>query len=48
LTFIVGVYGTNFDNLPELHWKHAYFGMWMIMTLIAIGLLVYFKIKKWL
>jgi magnesium transporter len=48
LTFIAGVYGTNFEHLPELHWKYAYYAMWGIMTVIAIGLLVYFKIKKWL
>ncbi|MEO0042152.1 MAG: hypothetical protein RL329_1600 [Bacteroidota bacterium] len=48
LTFIVGVYGTNFDNLPELHWKYAYFGMWFIMAGVAVMLLIYFKIKKWL
>jgi magnesium transporter len=47
LTFIVGVYGTNFDNLPELHWKYGYFIMWGVMVLVALGMLVYFWRKKW-
>lgn len=48
LTFVAGVYGTNFDNLPELHYKYSYFIMLSIMFLIAIGMLFYFKRKKWL
>lgn len=48
LTFIVGVYGTNFDVLPELHYKYGYLIMWVVMVLIAIGMLIYFKRKRWL
>lgn len=48
LTFIVGVYGTNFDVLPELHFKYSYFIMWGIMVVIAVGMLIYFKRKRWL
>ena len=47
LTFIVGVYGTNFDILPELHFKYSYYVMWMVMIIIAIGMIIYFKIKNW-
>ncbi|MCD7974067.1 MAG: magnesium/cobalt transporter CorA [Candidatus Azobacteroides sp.] len=47
LTFIVGVYGTNFDYLPELHWKYGYYGMWGIMILIVVSMITYFKHKKW-
>lgn len=47
LTFIVGVYGTNFDNLPELHLRHGYFIMWGIMLFITIVMLWFFKRKKW-
>ena len=47
LTFIVGVYGTNFDNLPELHWHYGYFIMWGVMLLIAIAMMIYFWRKKW-
>jgi magnesium transporter len=48
LTFIAGVYGTNFDYLPELHFKYAYFVMWGIMITIIIVMLLYFRRKKWL
>jgi magnesium transporter len=47
LTFIVGVYGTNFDNLPELHWHYGYFIMWGVMLLIAVAMMIYFWRKKW-
>ncbi|HBG58625.1 MAG TPA: magnesium and cobalt transport protein CorA [Porphyromonadaceae bacterium] len=47
LTFIVGVYGMNFDNMPELHLRHGYFIVWGVMMLISIGMLWYFRRKKW-
>lgn len=47
LTFIVGVYGMNFENLPELHWKYGYFIVWGIMLLIVAGMIGYFKKRKW-
>jgi magnesium transporter len=47
LTFIAGVYGTNFDFLPELHFRYSYFIMWGVMATIAIVMLFYFKRKKW-
>lgn len=47
LTFIVGVYGTNFKYLPEVEWKYGYFTMWGVMFLVAIGMIWYFKRKKW-
>lgn len=48
LTFIVGVYGMNFDVMPELRWTYGYALVWCIMILIVIGLIVYFRRKKWL
>src|SRR5690625_2873583 len=48
LTFIAGIYGTNFDHIPELHYKYSYFIMWGIMIVIVIGMLLYFRKKKWL
>ena len=48
LTFIAGIYGTNFDVLPELHFKYSYFVMLGVMLVLAIGMLIYFKRKKWL
>ncbi|MGV8945824.1 MAG: magnesium/cobalt transporter CorA [Lutibacter sp.] len=47
LTFIAGVYGTNFDNLPELHYKYSYFIMLGVMLTLAISMIFYFKKKKW-
>ena len=47
LTFIAGIYGTNFDNIPELHYKYSYFIMWGIIITIAISMIIYFKRKKW-
>ncbi len=48
LTFIAGIYGTNFDFVPELHFKYGYFIMWGVMIFVTIGMLVYFRKKKWL
>lgn len=47
LTFIVGVYGMNFEYMPEIHWKYGYLSVWVIMGLSVIGMAVYFKRKKW-
>lgn len=48
LTFIVGIYGMNFENIPELGFKYGYFVVLGIMALIALGMLKYFSRKKWL
>lgn len=48
LTFIAGVYGMNFANMPELQWPWGYYAIWGIMILIAGGMLIYFKRKGWL
>ncbi|MES2796369.1 MAG: magnesium/cobalt transporter CorA [Bacteroidota bacterium] len=48
LTFIVGVYGMNFDYMPELRMKYGYYYIWGIMVVSTIGMLIYFKHKKWL
>lgn len=47
LTFIAGIYGTNFEYVPELSYKYSYFIMWIIMILVAIGMLLFFRRKKW-
>jgi magnesium transporter len=51
-TFIVGVYGMNFDrsrpwNMPELGWRYGYAFSWGIILVMVIGLLIFFKRKKW-
>ncbi len=48
LTFIVGVYGTNFEYLPELSYRYSYFIMWWVMLAVAGFMLIYFRRKKWL
>ncbi len=48
LTFIAGVYGTNFDYLPELHYKNSYFIMLGVMALVAGAMLYFFRRKRWL
>jgi len=47
LTFIAGVYGMNFKFMPELDWKWGYFTALGSMAVVAIGLLIYFRRKKW-
>ncbi len=47
LTFIVGVYGMNFDVMPELRFKYAYFIVMFLMFALVVGMVIYFKKKKW-
>jgi magnesium transporter len=48
LTFMTGVYGMNFDEMPELHWRWGYPGFWVAMVGLGIGLLVWFRSRGWL
>lgn len=48
LTFIAGIYGTNFDYLPELHFKYSYLILWIVMIAVAATMVMYFKRKNWL
>ncbi|MCL2458776.1 MAG: magnesium/cobalt transporter CorA [Desulfobulbus sp.] len=48
LTFIAGVYGMNFDYMPELHWRWAYPALWIFFVLLTGFLLCLFKRNKWL
>ncbi len=48
LTFIAGIYGMNFDNIPELHWHNGYYYVWGFMIILVLGMLIYFKRKDWL
>ncbi|WP_426430004.1 magnesium/cobalt transporter CorA [Winogradskyella sp. HB-48] len=48
LTFIAGIYGMNFENIPELHYKYGYHVLWGIMIVLFLAMLYYFKRKKWL
>ena len=48
LTVITGIYGMNFDNMPELHWHYGYFMVLGLMLCIIVGLLIFFSRRKWL
>ena len=53
LTFIAGIYGMNFNtqrspfNMPELNWRYGYFFVLSVMLLMSLGMLFYFKKKRW-
>ena len=47
LTFIVGIYGMNFKFMPELDVHWAYFAVWGVMIAVVIGMVIYFRRKKW-
>jgi magnesium transporter len=47
LTFIAGIYGTNFEYLPELQYKYSYFIFWAVLIVLAAGLMFFFKRKRW-
>jgi magnesium transporter len=48
LTVITGIYGMNFDHMPELQWRFGYFAVLGVMLLVALSLIFYFRRKKWL
>jgi magnesium transporter len=48
LTFLAGIYGMNFEYMPELKWKWAYPTLWVAFISIPVVLLIYFRRKKWL
>lgn len=48
LTFIAGVYGMNFDNMPELHSRYGYFATLGLMLVVALGMLFFFWRRGWL
>lgn len=47
LTFIAGIYGMNFDHIPELYWTNGYFIILGVMSVIAIGMILWFVRKGW-
>jgi magnesium transporter len=48
LTFIVGIYGMNFDHMPELHWKYGYHCVWLVMIAVTSGMLWFFRRRGWI
>jgi len=47
LSFIVGLYGMNFQYMPELDWKWGYFMVWGVIIAVVVGMVIYFRRKKW-
>jgi magnesium transporter len=48
LTFIAGIYGMNFQYMPELKWRYSYAVVWIVMGIVGLSMLVYFRKKRWL
>lgn len=48
LTFIAGIYGMNFKYMPELGWRWGYPMVWVLVIVISVFMLIYFKKKRWL
>jgi magnesium transporter len=48
LTFIAGLYGMNFDRMPELHWHYGYPFALGLMVAVAVGMIAWFRSKRWL
>jgi magnesium transporter len=47
LTFIVGVYGMNFEHMPELKWRYGYALVWGLMVAIVAAMIGYFRRRRW-
>jgi len=47
LTFIVGIYGMNFPNMPEMNWPWAYFAVWGVMIAVVGAMIFFFRKKNW-
>ena len=47
MTFFTGVYGMNFHYMPELEWHWGYPALWILLLSMFVGMLIYFKRKKW-
>jgi len=48
LSFLAGVYGMNFDHMPELQWRYSYYVFWGAIVVLIGGMLGYFRYKRWL
>jgi len=48
LTFVAGVYGMNFENMPELKWEYGYYAVLLVMLAVSLVMLRFFRSRKWL
>lgn len=47
LTFMVGVWGMNFSNMPELNWRYGYLVSWAVMLIVGVIVYIWLRRKKW-
>lgn len=47
LTFLVGVWGMNFERMPELHWRYGYAAAWGVMLVVGVAAYFIFRAKRW-
>jgi len=47
-SFVVGLYGMNFKRMPELDWEYGYVFAWVVILMIVVGLLLFFRKRKWI
>ena len=47
LTFIASIYGMNFKEMPELDWRYGYFAILGVMAMVALGMVVFFRLRRW-
>jgi len=47
-TAVAGVYGMNFEFMPELHWKYGYAFVWSVIVVVCTGLFIAFRRSRWL
>ncbi len=47
LTFIAGVYGMNFPNMPEIHFKYGYLSFWIVIIFCLVGMIFFIRKKRW-
>jgi magnesium transporter len=48
LSFIAGIYGMNFEYMPELTWKYGYLFVWVIFLSVAAAMLLFFRRRRWI
>ncbi|MBE9501655.1 MAG: magnesium/cobalt transporter CorA [Chloroflexi bacterium] len=46
LTLLTGIYGMNFQNMPELQWQYGYYAIWGVIVVVGTGMFIYFKKKR--
>lgn len=47
ITFLAGIYGMNFEEMPELKWKYGYPALWLVLLTIASVTIGYFRKRRW-